>query len=148
MEKENSILLKAQKLVHGDREESYGHPLEDFSRTAKMWSAILGIDVTPEQVGLCMCCVKISRQVNAPKEDNLIDLAGYAETVHRVINKKAEGEPPKKFFDYIKSGDRPAYLDRNIQCKLRDGRVVEAEAILFDWQITGADGDIIHWRYL
>ena len=84
----DSVLLEAQGLVHGDRQASYGHPLHDFSRTAMMWSAILGTTVTAEQVGLCMCAVKISRQCNAPKRDNLVDLAGYAETVQMVINER------------------------------------------------------------
>lgn len=37
-----------------------------------------------------MCAVKISRQCNKPKADNLIDLAGYAETVSMVIEEKAK----------------------------------------------------------
>ena len=84
-----NILEEANKLVHCERNADYGHPLDDFSKTAKMWSAILGIDVTAEQVGLCMCCVKLSRQVNKPKLDNLVDLAGYAETVNMVIEERA-----------------------------------------------------------
>lgn len=83
-----SVLLEAQSLVHGDRGADYGHPLDDFSRTAKMWSAILGCEVSPEKVGLCMCAVKISRQCNRPKLDNLVDLAGYAETVRMVLDEK------------------------------------------------------------
>jgi len=83
--KPESILLEAQSLVHGDRGVDYGHPIDDFSRTAVMWAAILGHPVTAEQVGLCMCAVKISRQCNKPKRDNLTDLAGYAETVSMVI---------------------------------------------------------------
>lgn len=83
-----NILEEANKLVHGDRNADYGHPLDDFSKTAAMWSAILGTHVTPEQVGLCMCAVKISRQCNKPKLDNLVDLAGYAETVNMVLEEK------------------------------------------------------------
>jgi hypothetical protein len=87
---EMNILEEANSIVHGDRQASYGHPLDDFSRTAKMWSAILGHEVTPEQVGLCMCAVKISRQINTPKRDNLVDLAGYAATVDMVVEEKAK----------------------------------------------------------
>ena len=57
-----------------------------------MWSAILGHHVTAEQVGLCMCAVKISRQCNRPKDDNLIDLAGYAETVNMVRDERYRRE--------------------------------------------------------
>ena len=82
---EESIMQEAHRLVHGPRQVSYGHPADDFTRTGRMWGAILGIpDVPPVLVGLCMAAVKISRETNAPSKDNLIDLAGYAETVNLV----------------------------------------------------------------
>jgi len=87
-----SILFEAHNLVHGVRGEDYGHPYEDFSRTAKIWSAILGVDVTPEQVALCMIGVKISRECNKPKRDNRIDIAGYAETLDMVVNYREHRE--------------------------------------------------------
>lgn len=93
-----TILEEAQSLVYGDRQASYGHPLDDFSRTAKMWSAILGHEVSAEQVGLCMCAVKISRQLNKPKRDNLVDLAGYAATVELVLDEKHKRETAVETF--------------------------------------------------
>lgn len=82
---DESVLQEAQRLVHGNRGEDYGHPAEDFARTGRMWGAILGIpDVPPDRVGLCMAALKISREVNRHKRDNLTDLAGYAETVAMV----------------------------------------------------------------
>lgn len=75
-----SILPEAESLVHGDRNKDYGPPIEDFTRTAKIWSAILGIEIRPEQVPLCMIAVKLSRECNRPKRDNMVDIAGYAET--------------------------------------------------------------------
>jgi hypothetical protein len=81
-----SVLTEAENLVHGDRNASYGHPLDDFRRTAKMWGAILGIDIRPEQVGLCMIADKLSRECHKPKRDNLVDIAGYAETVEWLKN--------------------------------------------------------------
>ena len=83
-----TVLQEAQRLVYGERQQSYGHPLDDFTRTAQMWSAILGWKVTAEQVGMCMCAVKISRQCNKPKRDNLTDLAGYAATVQMVVEER------------------------------------------------------------
>ena len=88
-QKMDSILAEAHRLVHGVRGEDYGHPYEDFSRMAKIWSAILGVDVTPEQVALCMIGVKISRECNKPKRDNRVDIAGYAEALDMVVEFQA-----------------------------------------------------------
>lgn len=83
-----SVLVEAEGLVHGDRNADYGHPLDDFTRTAKIWGAILGVPISPKQVGLCMCGVKISRECNKSKRDNMVDLAGYAETVAWAIDEQ------------------------------------------------------------
>jgi hypothetical protein len=80
-----TILEEAQRLVHGDRGAAYGHPIDDFARSGRIWGAILGIpDVPPETVALCMVGVKISREVNAPRRDNRADGAGYFETADMV----------------------------------------------------------------
>jgi hypothetical protein len=84
---DQSILLEAHGLVHGARQEAYGHPADDFGRTAQMFSAILGIPVTAKQAALCMVAVKLSRECNAPKRDNLVDGAGYFE-VARLIDER------------------------------------------------------------
>lgn len=92
----NSVLTEADGLVHGDRNAAYGHPLDDFSRTAGMVSAMLGHKLkeplTAEDVILIMCQVKISRQINKPKRDNMVDLAGYAECADWVIEERARRE--------------------------------------------------------
>jgi nucleoside 2-deoxyribosyltransferase len=88
---EETVSQEAHRLVHGARQNAYGHPADDFARTGRMWGAILGIpDVTPALVGLCLAAVKISREVNAPKHDNLVDLCGYAETVELVRQREQE----------------------------------------------------------
>jgi hypothetical protein len=79
-----SVLAEADRIVSGDRGNDYGHPIHDFSRTALIWSAILGIHVTPEQVGLCMVGVKISRECNKHKRDNLVDGPGYFKCVDMI----------------------------------------------------------------
>jgi hypothetical protein len=93
-----SILEEAKRIVHGERGENYGHPFEDFSRTAQIWSAILDMEVTPEQVALCMVGLKISREVNRPKRDNIVDGAGYFETLDMVkeerLRRKAMEDHP------------------------------------------------------
>jgi hypothetical protein len=84
-----SALEEAQRLVHGDRGAAYGHPIDDYTRTGRMWGAILGIpDIDPRVCCLMMAAVKISREVNAPKRDNRVDLAGYAECAQMVAERQ------------------------------------------------------------
>ena len=85
---EHNCLKSAETAIAKDRD--YGHPFVNFSRQAAMWSAILGITVTPEQVGLCMIAVKISRHVHTPNQDNLVDIAGYARAVEMIHEYKGE----------------------------------------------------------
>ena len=87
-----TVLEEAQRLVYGDRGATYGHPLDDFSRTASMWSALLGVAVTAEQVAMCMILLKLSRETYQPKRDNRTDIAGYAECLHRVVTERASRE--------------------------------------------------------
>jgi len=91
---ENSVLLEAQSLVHGNRGTDYGHPLDDLTCTAGMWSAYLShkygmpVSLEAEDVGLMMVCVKLSRQANKHKRDNLVDGAGYFETVQMIVDER------------------------------------------------------------
>jgi len=79
----------AASLVDGDRQADYGHPLDDFTRTALIWTAILGHEVTAEQVALCMVGVKIAREVHVPKTDNVVDGVGYFLTLAMVREERA-----------------------------------------------------------
>jgi hypothetical protein len=84
-----SVTAEAERLVSGDRGSSYGHPLDDFAKTAALWSIILGITVTEEQVAQCMAQVKVSRELNKHKRDNLVDECGYVKCLELVIDEKA-----------------------------------------------------------
>ena len=83
----DSILVEAQNLVHGPRQASYGHPADDFQRTADLLNVLSkrGRAWLPSDVALVMMCVKLSRQANAYKRDNLVDLCGYAECWARIV---------------------------------------------------------------
>jgi len=76
-----SILQEAHRLTHGSRQKDYGHPLDDYTRTAAMASAMLAHKLkeplAPHEMALVMVLVKLSRQINAPKRDNMVDGAGY-----------------------------------------------------------------------
>ena len=62
-----------------ERNRIYGNPLQNFIDMARLWSVILGIEVTPSQVSLCLICLKLSRLKNTPQHaDSWVDIAGYA----------------------------------------------------------------------
>ena len=85
-----SVLDEAKRITGGSRQSDYGHPADDFARTAKMWTGILagklrdGAEVSPMDVPLCMIAVKLARQAHRHKRDNLVDIAGYARTAAMV----------------------------------------------------------------
>jgi hypothetical protein len=71
-------------LAYGDRMGDYGHPIHNFRRIAGIWSAILGVEVTTEDVALCMIGLKVSREKANPKADNLDDIDGYVACLRMV----------------------------------------------------------------
>ncbi len=59
-------------------------PKPHFQRVAKMWEAIIGSSVTPEQVILCMAALKIAREAGGHDPDNLADAEGYLSLIPEV----------------------------------------------------------------
>lgn len=86
-----SILQEAERITSEDRQKDYGHPLDDYRRTAALWSAVLGVEVTASQAILCMILLKVSRECHKHKRDNLVDMAGYAKCLMQV-EEKLEGK--------------------------------------------------------
>jgi len=84
-----TILQEAQCIMYGDRWEAYGHPADTYATAAGIWSAILKTPVTPEQVLLCMVGVKIARETQAHKHDNIVDIAGFAACLDEVHKRAA-----------------------------------------------------------
>jgi hypothetical protein len=73
------ILDEAKRLTQSDRQSAYGDPLINHQRIADLWSVYLGNKVTPSQVALCLCLVKIARLMETENHlDSFIDLAAYA----------------------------------------------------------------------
>lgn len=80
------ILAEADRLTHGDRDKNYGSPLVNHQRIAAIWSVILGQEVTPSQVALCMAGVKIARLVETPNhEDSFVDAAAYIAIAGEIV---------------------------------------------------------------
>lgn len=73
-------LREAARLINSERNVQYGPPSENFDRIARLWSVILGVDVTMEDVSMCMVALKMARYASKSgyQPDTWIDIAGYA----------------------------------------------------------------------
>lgn len=77
------VLREAEKLITGDRNETYGSPTTNFQNTADLWSVQLshklkeGERFTAVDVALLMVHLKLARMIAQPKRDNFVDGAGY-----------------------------------------------------------------------
>lgn len=60
-----------------ERQQNYNHPSKNFDDIAKMWSVIVGKEITKEQVALMMIALKILRENFKHQDDNLVDIYGY-----------------------------------------------------------------------
>lgn len=91
------ILQEARRIVYGDRSEAYGHPRENMQLIADLWNVYINanvkindtfenIKISAEDVAMLMILVKVARNVNKSKRDNLVDIAGYAAVADRVTN--------------------------------------------------------------
>lgn len=87
----NPITEEAGSLVFGDRGTDYGHPVEDFSKTAGFWTIYKGVAFTPEDVAMMLDQMKTSRQMNKVKRDNPADKCGYMECLQRIVEARAAG---------------------------------------------------------
>lgn len=74
------ILKQATDAVCTDREGQYGSPEDNFRRIADLWTAYWGgYPFEPKDVAMMMSLLKIARIATGKhKDDNYIDLAGYA----------------------------------------------------------------------
>jgi hypothetical protein len=74
----DQILDAASDLINGQRAKDYGDAFEMHRRIGVGWSEILGVNVTPAQVALCMVWLKISRLIETPDHlDSFVDLVAY-----------------------------------------------------------------------
>lgn len=81
----DSTSAEAARLVHGDRAEEYGHPADDYLRTAALFKTMTGIDLSVTQAITFMVCVKLSRAAKAMDagfsaekvRDTIVDGSGY-----------------------------------------------------------------------
>lgn len=116
-----TILAEADSIVNGQRREDYGGPFESFSDIAKGWSMVLGTEVTPEQVGLCMIQLKVARAKNGGfHRDSFVDIAGYAqcmEFIHDHRASRGEAHPKAPGAPVLSTTNRYSHGDPRRICE-------------------------------
>lgn len=74
-----ALLEEALTLITGDRHDTYGEASQHFAEIARLWSMLLGQEIKPAQVTLCLAAMKLIRlSGNLSHQDSWVDLAGYA----------------------------------------------------------------------
>lgn len=104
MTEQEDVLQEALRITSGDRQNQYGPPNEDFARTAKMWTALKGVEFEARDVALFLICLKMSRETHQRKRDNAVDIAGYARCLHlcNESDHPSRSEQLQSFIDSLK----------------------------------------------
>lgn len=88
-----SVLKEALNIIYKDRINQYGKPEDSFKTIASFWNTYLTnkfnikTQITTEDVAMMMVLLKIAREINEHKRDNLIDIAGYVECADRIYER-------------------------------------------------------------
>lgn len=88
-----SVLQEAERIIHGERRETYGSPTESFTQIGDYWSTYIArlpvvngrVQISPIDVAHMMILMKVSRAQPRYHRDNLVDIAGYAGCVEDII---------------------------------------------------------------
>lgn len=87
-----TVLEEAQRIVYGDREQTYGHPAKNFDATADLWNAWIKAKygAAPQlnrfDVAMMMVQLKVAREAHMHKRDNLVDVSGYIACIQKIID--------------------------------------------------------------
>ena len=95
-----SVTEEAHRLVRGDRGKLYDHPIVDYGRTAELFAALTGIELSVPEAVCFMVCVKLSR-IGAALDhdfpasvvrDSIVDAAGYLDCLFGVWEIETAGK--------------------------------------------------------
>lgn len=89
-------LEEAAKVVRTSRRSTYGHPLLNFARIASLYNTYFegrfsnGQFITPIDIVYLNIMTKIAREKQIHKDDNVVDIIGYAATHNAIDNRMRE----------------------------------------------------------
>ena len=88
---DDNAVVRAVKVVVGERNDDYGNPFFNHSKTAELWSTYLGVAISPEQVCMLNILQKISRSLTVITPDTLADIIGYTMNIEIVQKARPHG---------------------------------------------------------
>ena len=97
-----TILEEAQRVCAGPRAADYGTYEESCGRIAKLATILLEKEITAKDVPKFMIALKLSRETNKHKRDNLVDIGGYI----LILQDLEEGLAPSKEGHDLEEGDK------------------------------------------
>ena len=89
---QKSILKEAYDIIHGDREKTYGNPVNNLEMIADLWTSYAGRKFSANDVCCMMVLLKLARLKNQPDHrDSQVDIAGYIGLLDRIQNTDHRG---------------------------------------------------------
>jgi len=86
-----NILEKANQIVNKrseEKERQYGNFIECMAKTARIASELSNKKITTTDAYNVLIALKLARQANAHKEDNLLDVVAYIGSLNELLNQK------------------------------------------------------------
>lgn len=97
------ILQHAHKIVNQDRQNTYGHPKDDYTKVINIYKTLTGHQLTLNDALLFMVSVKLARlKTNLDQGklhyDTLLDTIGYLTCINMIHNhtESTTNDTPKK----------------------------------------------------
>ena len=89
-----TVLQEANRIIYGDREQTYGHPSKNFDATAALWNGFMNareiagksVDLDCFDVAWMMTLLKMARELHQHKRDNIVDFIGYAGCIQKILD--------------------------------------------------------------
>lgn len=72
------ILSDADTRIHGELQAKFGDPEYHYGTVAQIWSAILGVHVSPKEVILCLTGVELAKAKHPLERDVAVEIASQA----------------------------------------------------------------------
>jgi hypothetical protein len=107
--KTKDFLNEAIKLASGQRQIDYGDKTENHANIARLWSAYLEYTITPHNVAILMCLLKVARtKLGDISKDTYADMSAYSaiagEIKFKEPKEESEGERRgRETAEYLKS---------------------------------------------